>query len=317
MRPIRFIPDNTSIRFMWLRRYIFPLSAILSVVSVAIFIFIGPQYGIDFRGGTIVEIKPAVEPADIAGIRSMLTQLDLGEVQVQEVTDFTGETTVLIRVQQQPGGDEAQQEVIAKVRQAFGDTVEFRRVEVVGPRVSGELAYNGTIALLVTLVAIMIYVWFRFEWQFSIGAIIATLHDVLMTLGFFVVAGLDFNLASIAAILTIVGYSLNDTVVVYDRVRENLRKYKKMPISEILDRSVNETLARTSITGVTTLLALLALFFLGGQVIRGFVAAMIFGVVIGTYSSIFIAAPILIFFKLRPGRAEDVGTGVAETAGEA
>jgi preprotein translocase SecF subunit len=302
---------------MWLRRYIFPLSAILSVVSVAIFIFIGPQYGIDFRGGTIVEIKPAVELADIAGIRSMLTQLDLGEVQVQEVTDFTGETTVLIRVQQQPGGDEAQQEVVAKVRQAFGDTVEFRRVEVVGPRVSGELAYNGTIALLVTLVAIMIYVWFRFEWQFSIGAIVATLHDVLMTLGFFVVAGLDFNLASIAAILTIVGYSLNDTVVVYDRVRENLRKYKKMPISEILDRSVNETLARTSITGVTTLLALLALFFLGGQVIRGFVAAMIFGVVIGTYSSIFIAAPILIFFKLRPGRAEDVGTGVAETAGEA
>jgi preprotein translocase SecF subunit len=245
-----------------------------------------------------------------------MTGLNLGEVQVQEVTDFTGDTTVLIRIQQQPGGDEAQQEVITKVRQAFGGGVEFRRIEVVGPRVSGELAYNGTIALLVTLIAIMIYVWFRFEWQFSVGAIVATLHDVLMTLGFFVVAQLDFNLASIAAILTIVGYSLNDTVVVYDRVRENLRKYKKMSISEILDRSVNETLARTSITGLTTLLALLALFFFGGQVIRGFVAAMIFGVVIGTYSSIFIAAPILIFFKLRPGEKE-VGTGIAETAGEA
>jgi preprotein translocase SecF subunit len=316
MRPIRFVPDDTKFRFMWLRRWVFPLAVLLSIVSVAGFIFIGPQYGIDFRGGTIVEIKPAEELADIAGIRAMMTQLNVGEVQVQEVADFTGETTVLIRIQQQPGGDEAQQEVLTKVRQAFGDGVEFRRIEVVGPRVSGELAYNGTIALLVTLIAIMIYVWFRFEWQFSVGAIIATLHDVLLTLGFFVVARLDFNLASIAAILTIVGYSLNDTVVVYDRVRENLRKYKKMSISDILDRSVNETLARTSITGLTTLLALFALFFFGGQVIRGFVAAMIFGVVIGTYSSIFVAAPILIFFKLRPG-APEAGAEIAETTGEA
>ena len=316
MRPIRLIPDNTKIRFMWLRRYNFPLSAALSVLSVILFVFIGPQYGIDFRGGTLVEMKTAEQPADIGAIRATMTRLDVGEVQVQEVTEFGGEKSVLIRIQQQPGGDEAQQEVVVKVRQAFGDTVEFRRVEVVGPRVSGELATKGTIALLVTLAAIMVYVWFRFEWQFSVGAIIATVHDVLLTLGFFVVARLDFNLASIAAILTIVGYSLNDTVVVYDRIRENLRKYKKMPITEILDRSINETLARTTMTSLTTLLALLALFIFGGQVIRAFVAAMIFGVVIGTYSSIYIAAPVLIFFKLRPGRAEDVEAEAVETAGK-
>lgn len=301
---LRLIPDNTHIRFMWLRRINFPISVVLSILSLIAFFWIGPDYGIDFRGGSLIEIRP-VQQMDVGEVRSTLGALNLGDVQVQQVSDVVGgEPNILIRIEQQAGGDEAQQAAVTKVRDAFGDSVEFRRVEVVGPRVSSELAYNGTVALLVTLAAILVYVWFRFEWQFALGAIIATTHDVLMTLGFFVVAGLEFNISSIAAILTIVGYSLNDTVVVYDRIRENLRKFRKMPITELLDRSVNETLTRTVTTSLTTVLVLLALFIFGGTVIRSFVAAMIFGVVIGTYSSIYIAAPVLIFFNLRPGAAK-------------
>ncbi|MCB1488155.1 MAG: protein translocase subunit SecF, partial [Bauldia sp.] len=229
-------------------------------------------------------------------------------VQVQEVSDITSGTNILVRIQQQEGGDAAQQAALVKVREALGDSVDFRRIEVVGPRVSGELAYNGSLAMLLAMVGILIYVWFRFEWQFAVGAIICTTHDVLMTLGFFTVFQLEFNLSSLAALLTIVGYSLNDTVVVYDRIRENLRKFKKMPLAELIDRSINETLARTTMTSLTTVLALLALLIFGGSVIRSFVAAMIFGIVIGTYSSIFIAAPLLIYFKLRPaGDSGDAG----------
>ncbi len=307
MRKLRMIPDNTRIRFMWLRRFNFPASVFLSTLSVVLFIFIGPHYGIDFRGGSLIEMKPVTTPYNLASIRATLGGLNLGDVQVTEVSDAVSGTSVLVRVQQQPGGDAAQEAAIAKVRKAFGDTVDFRRVETVGPTVSSELAYDGTVALLVTMFAILAYVWFRFEWQFAVGAIVATAHDVLMTLGFFVVVKLDFDLSSIAAILTIVGYSLNDTVVVYDRIRENLRKYKKMPLPELLDRSVNETLSRTVMTSSTTFLALLALFIFGGEVIRSFVAAMLFGVIIGTYSSIYIAAPVLIYFRLRSGRATSEG----------
>ena len=320
MRKFRFIPDNTHIRFMWLRRINFPVSVVLSTLALILFFTIGPNFGIDFRGGTLIEIKPVDASYNLSDIRSQVNALNLGDVQVTEVTDLGAEKTVLIRIQQQEGGETAQQEAVAKVRDTFGDTVEFRRVESVGPRVSSELAYNGTVALLVTLVAILAYVWFRFEWQFAVGAIIATTHDVFLTLGFFVISQVDFSLSSIAAILTIVGYSLNDTVVVYDRIRENLRKYKKMPITELLDLSVNETLSRTTMTSFTTLLALLALFIFGGEVIRSFVAAMLFGVLIGTYSSIYIAAPVLIFFKLRPGGGSDAaeeGEAPAAAAGKA
>ncbi len=320
MRKIRFIPDNTTIPFMWLRRYNFPVSVFLSVLSLVLFFTIGPNFGIDFRGGTLIEIKPVSATYDLANIRATVNALNLGDVQVTEVSDVSAEKSVLIRIQQQEGGESAQQAAVAKVRTAFGDTMEFRRIESVGPRVSGELAYNGTVALLVTLVAILAYIWFRFEWQFAIGAIIATTHDVFLTLGFFVVSQIDFSLSSIAAILTIIGYSLNDTVVVYDRIRENLRKYKKMPIPDLLDRSMNETLARTTLTSFTTFLALLALFTFGGEVIRSFVAAMLFGVVVGTYSSIYIAAPVLIFFKLRPGgpnKEEPEGGDAAEAPGKA
>ncbi len=308
--PIRLVPDNTKIPFMRLRLVNFTISGVLAVASILLFIFVGPDYGIDFRGGTIIEIKPISEPADLASIRSTVTDLGLGDVQVTEVTDIDGETSILIRIQQQDGGETAQQDAIAKVRAAFGDTVEFRRVEIVGPRVSGELAFNGVIGMAVALFGILIYIWFRFEWQFAIGAIVSTLHDLIVTLGFFALFKLEFNLASIAALLTIVGYSLNDTVVVYDRIRETLRKYKKLPLADLIDRAINETLARTTVTGLTTLLALASLYFFGGEVISDFVLAMMFGVVIGTYSSIFIAAPMLIYFKLRPS---DMSAEEAET----
>ena len=301
MRKFRLVPDNTSYPFMWLRKFNFPISVFLSLLSLVLFFTVGPNYGIDFRGGTLIEVKPIAANYDLANIRTTVNSLNLGDVQVTEVSDISAEKSVLIRIQQQANGEAAQQAAVEKVRTAFGNTVEFRRVESVGPAVSSELASAGTIALLVTLIGILAYIWFRFEWQFAVGAIVATLHDVFLTLGFFVLSQVDFSLSSIAAILTIVGYSLNDTVVVYDRIRENLRKYKKMPIADLLDRSVNETLSRTTITSLTTFLVLLALFIFGGAVIRSFVAAMLFGVVVGTYSSIYIAAPVLIYFKLRPG----------------
>jgi preprotein translocase subunit SecF len=314
MRKLRLIPDNTHFRFMRARRSVFSISIALSVLSVIIFIAIGPQYGIDFKGGTLIEMKPLSEASELASVRSTLSELELGDVQVQEVSDLVTGTNIMVRIQTQEGGEEAQQAAIARVRTAFSEGMEFRRVEIVGPRVSSELAANGTKAIIVALIGILIYVWFRFEWQFAVGAVITTTHDVLMTLGFFTVFQLEFDLSSIAALLTILGYSLNDTVVIYDRIRENFRKFKKMPLSDLIDRSINETLARTTMTSVTTLIALGALFFFGGPVIASFVSAMIFGIVIGTYSSIFIAAPLLIYLNLRTGRPLDEGETAAEPA---
>jgi SecD/SecF fusion protein len=263
-----------------------------------LFATVNMNLGIDFKGGSLIEVQSKSEQADIGDIRARLNNLNLGDVQVQ---GFGTERDVLIRIEAQGGGENAEQTVITNVRSELESDYDFRRVEVVGPTVSGELARAGTIAVVSALLAILVYIWLRFEWQFAVGAIIATTHDVLLTIGMFVVTGLEFNLSSIAAILTIVGYSLNDTVVVYDRVRENLRRYKKMQLPELLDLSMNQTLPRTIQTSLTTLLALMALFFFGGEVLQSFVAAMIFGVVVGTYSSIFIAAPLLILFKLRPG----------------
>ena len=294
--PFKLVPDETAIKFMGFRRITFALSAFMSVAALVLFMTLNMNLGIDFKGGSIIEVQSRSGTADIADIRSRLSELNLGEVQVQE---FGDPSEVLIRVQAQDGGENAQQTVIEKVRGELEADYDFRRVEVVGPTVSSELAQAGTIAVLASLVAILFYIWVRFEWQFAVGAIIATLHDVIMTVGFFVITGIEFNLSSIAAILTIVGYSLNDTVVVYDRVRENLRRYKRMSLPQLLNESINQTLSRTTMTSLTTLLALLALFMFGGEVIRSFTAAMIFGVVIGTYSSIFIAAPLLILFKMR------------------
>ncbi|MCO5135310.1 MAG: protein translocase subunit SecDF [Phyllobacteriaceae bacterium] len=298
-RPVSFVPENTNIRFMKHRRISFPLSGLAMLASIALFFAVSLNFGIDFKGGTLVELQAKQEAADISDVRSRLGELNLGDVQVQE---FGSPREILVRVESQGTVDNAEQSVETLVRQTLEEDYEFRRVEVVGPTVSGELAQTGTLAVVAALIAIMIYIWFRFEWQFAVGAVVATLHDVILTIGMFAVLQLEFSLSSIAAVLTIVGYSLNDTVVVYDRIRENLRKYKKMPVPQLLDLSINNTLSRTILTSATTLVALLALYFLGGEVLAPFTFAMIFGIVVGTYSSIFIAAPILILFKLRPGQ---------------
>ena len=292
-----FIPHGTAIPFLPFRKIAFVGSGALIILSIALFLAAGLNYGIDFRGGTLIEIQTKDgEPADIRALRDTVGGLGLGDVQIQE---FGTPSDVLIRIERQPGGEKAQQTAVEKVRKALGDRVNYRRTEVVGPTVSGELKQSGAIAVIVAIMAVLIYIWFRFEWQFSLGAVAALVHDVLLTIGVFAALQLEFNLSIIAAILTIVGYSLNDTVVVYDRVRENLRKYKKMPLEELLDRSLNDTLSRTILTSVTTLLALVSLYAFGGEVIRGFTFAMIWGVVVGTYSSIFIAAPMLLILGVK------------------
>lgn len=289
--------DGTNIGFMGFRKYTFIITAILSIGSIAGFATKGMNLGIDFKGGSIIELKAKEGAADLGDIRERLSELNLGEIQAQ---GFGDPSSALVRVQAQEGGENAEQSAVNLIRSELQDSYEFRRVEVVGPSVSGELTTMATLGVLASLGAILFYIWIRFEWQFALGAIIATLHDVILTLGLFVFTGIEFNLTSIAAVLTIVGYSLNDTVVVYDRMRENLRRYKKMPLAVLIDTSINTTLSRTILTSATTLIALLALYLFGGEVIRSFTFAMLFGVGVGTFSSIYIAAPVLIAFKLRP-----------------
>ncbi|VAW19249.1 Protein translocase subunit SecD [hydrothermal vent metagenome] len=293
---LRLIPEGTHIPFMAWRKVAIGISVAAMVGSVAIFSFGGLNLGIDFKGGSSVEIQALQGNADIADIRSRIGSLGLGDIQVQE---FGTPKEVLIRIEAQTGGDTAQQAAVRKVTEALSSDYDIRRVEVVGPTVSGELAIAGIIAVVVAMGAVLIYIWARFEWQFAVGAIVALIHDVTLTIGLYSLIGFEFNLSSIAAILTIVGYSLNDTVVVYDRVREYLRKFRKIKVSELIDMSINSMLSRTTLTSFTTILALLALVFFGGEVIRGFTISMTWGVVVGTYSSIFIAAPILIFFGLK------------------
>ena len=290
---------NSKIKFLSLRKPAFILSLTLIICSVLIYSFKGLNFGIDFRGGTLIEVETS-ESENLSNLRSILNNLELGDIQVQE---FGSAKNILIRVEQQVGGDQVQQNVVNIVKTALNTSlssdVNFRRTEVVGPKVSSELIKAGVIAIVVAVFAMLVYIWFRFEWQFSLGAVIALIHDVLLTLGIFSLLQLEFNLSIIAAILTIVGYSMNDTVVVYDRVRENLRKYRKKEIIDLLNISINETLSRTIMTSVTTLLALLSLYIFGGSVIKGFTFAMIWGVLVGTYSSIFIAAPLLNYLKVK------------------
>jgi preprotein translocase subunit SecF len=300
MRLLRIVPDDTKFDFMRFRRISFPLSAALSIVAMLLYFFHGLNFGIDFRGGTLMEVQSKVGAADLAKMRATLGSLDLGEVQLQQ---FGTPQDVLIRLAEQPGGDAAQQEAVRKVRGALGDEVLYRRVEVVGPRVSSELLSYGVIGLICAILGILIYLWFRFEWQFALGAMIANVHDLVLTIGFMSLAQIDFDLTSIVALLTILGYSLNDTVVIYERIREMLRRYKKMPMSDQLNAKGNQTLSRSVITHVTVTLALLALLLFGGQAIHSFTATMMFGVVlVGTYTSIFIAAPILIYLGVGTGR---------------
>ncbi len=312
---LRIVPDDTKFDFMRFRRISFPISAALSIVAILLYFFHGLNFGIDFVGGTLIEVQSKSGPADLAKMRAALSGLGLGEVQLQE---FGGPADVLIRVAQQPGGEAVQQAAIGKVREALGSEVDYRRVEVVGPRVSSELLAMSTIGLGLAIFAILIYLWFRFEWQFSLGAMIANVHDLVLTIGYMSLTQIDFDLSSIAALLTILGYSLNDTVVIYDRIREMLRRYKRMSMPDLLNISVNSTLSRSIITHVTVTLALLALLFFGGHAIHSFVATMIFGVVlVGTYTSVFIAAPILIYLGVGTTRMEAEEATGQETASSA
>ncbi len=293
---VSLVPQDTKIPFMAWRKIAMAFSVLAIIGSLGVYGAKGLNMGIDFLGGSAVEVQAVVGEADIADIRTRVGALGLGDVQVQ---GFGTPIDVLIRVEAQSGGDTAQQDAVRAVTDALGEDYEIRRVEVVGPTVSGELAVAGAIAVFVAIFAVLIYIWFRFEWQFAVGAVIALVHDVILTIGLYALIGFEFNLSSIAAILTIVGYSLNDTVVVYDRVREYLRKFRKIKVSDIINMSINSMLSRTLLTSVTTALALMALVVFGGEVIRGFTISMTWGVLVGTYSSIFIAAPILIFFGLK------------------
>jgi preprotein translocase subunit SecF len=301
VRLLRIVPDDTKFDFMRFRRISFPVSAMLSIAAIALYFFHGLNFGIDFIGGTLIEVQTKAGPADLAKMRATIGSLQLGEFQLQQ---FGAPDDVLIRISEQPGGDEAQQAAVQKVRGALGSEVDYRRVEVVGPSVSTELLAYGTIGLVLAIVAILIYLWFRFEWQFALGAMIANVHDLVLTVGFMSLTRIDFDLTSIAALLTILGYSLNDTVVIYDRIREMLRRYKRMPMPDLLNASVNATLSRSIVTHVTVAMSLLALLLFGGQAIHSFTATMMFGVVlVGTYTSVFIASPILIYLGVGRGRS--------------
>lgn len=309
-----FFPHGTRIDFMRWKGICFGLSVLAMVVSLALFATKGFNYGVDFKGGSMIEVQSKSGAADLSSIREKIGALGLGDVQIQNIG---AATNVLIRVEQQPGGEKAQQETLSKVIAALGTGYEQRRVEVVGPAVSSELRTTGIIATLASIFAIILYVWFRFEWQFALGTVVALTHDVLVTAGIFSLFQMEFDLSIVAALLTILGYSVNDTVVVSDRIRENLRKFKKTDLTELLNLSINETLSRTILTGATTIAVLIALYVFGGDVIRNFTFAMLFGVVIGTYSSIFIAAPLLGYLGVKRDWSEagkDVKGGAARKA---
>jgi preprotein translocase SecF subunit len=304
MRPLIVIRRTPQIDFMAWHKLGLAFSLLLTLSSIVAFLTLGLNYGIDFMGGTLIEVRVAPGPADLADMRQKLDALHLGEPSLQ---GFGPATDVLIRLPRQPGGDAEQERAVQLVRQALGPGVDYRRVEVVGPSVGSELIRAGVLATVLALLAIAAYIWFRFEWQFGVGGMISTLHDVITTVGLFALFQLEFNLTTLAAILTIAGYSVNDTVVIYDRVREVMQKHRTMPFRDLINLALNETLSRTILTVSTVALAVLSLLFLGGQVLRGFSIAMLWGIVIGTYSSLFIAAPIL--YYVRPNRA-----GIARSA---
>ncbi len=308
---MRLVPETTSVDFLSARRWAIGGSIAAGLGAVAVAATLGLNFGIDFRGGTMIELRTA-EPADLAAIRSEVTAMDLGDVQIQS---FGTERDVLVRVEEQSTGEEEGMAVAQQLSERLVEVfpgAEIRRTEVVGPKVSGELLIAGATAIALAVLAVLIYIWLRFEWQFGLGAVLALVHDVTLTIGLFAITQIEFNLAIIAAILTIVGYSLNDTVVVYDRVRENLRKYKKMDLAELLNLSINGTLARTVMTSVTTLVALGAMAALGPPVIQGFTLAMIWGIVIGTYSSVFVAAALLLWLGVKRdwSTAEEAKAGI-------
>ena len=296
MRLLRLWPDESHFDFMRFRRVTFPLSAVMSVVTVLLFVTVGLNFGIDFKGGTLVELqaKPG-QTADVAEIRHTANGFGFGETEVQELG---GEGQVLVRFPLQ-AGEQGQTAVMQKAHAAFDAQYDFRRTETVGPRVSGELVQSGTIGVVLSVLAVLLYLWFRFERELALGAIVGTLHDIVLTVGIFIITRIEFNMTSIAAILTIVGYSLNETVVVFDRTRELMRRYKTIPVVELLNLSINSTMSRTVMTSLSTTLSLVALVLFGGEAIKGFAVVMLCGVVICTYSAIFVSTPALIYIGLR------------------
>ena len=284
-----FFPHGTHLDFMRWKGICLALSIVAMLASLGLFLTKGLNYGVDFKGGSLIEVQAKSGTADLSTVRQKLGALGLGDVQVQS---FGAPSDVLIRVEEQPGGDKAQQDALAKVVAALGDGFTQRRVEVVGPAVSSELRTTGIIAVLASIVAIILYVWFRFEWQFAAGTIIALTHDVLVTVGLFSLFSLEFDLSIVAALLTILGYSVNDTVVIFDRIRERFRSMRKAAPAEVIDRAINETLGRTIIVAGCALSSVLFLAVLGGETLRGFGVALAIGIVIGTYSSIYVAGTI-------------------------
>ncbi|MEM6307070.1 MAG: protein translocase subunit SecF [Pseudomonadota bacterium] len=303
---LRLVKQGTNFDFFKRWKLWLGISAVMMVVAFASFALQGLNFGIDFRGGTTIRTE-SPQPVDVAAYRAALEALELGDISITEVFDPTfrpDQNVALISIQAQDGQESVTGDVVDQVRDALlvidpTMITPFPSVESVGPTVSGELIQTAALAVIAAIAAVLIYIWLRFEWQFALGAVLALVHDVILTIGIFSELQIRFDLAIIAALLTIVGYSLNDTVVVFDRVRENLRRYKKKPLAEVLNLSINETLSRTFMTSVTTLLALISLFVLGGDVIRGFVFAMIWGVIIGTYSSIFVASAALLFLGVK------------------
>jgi preprotein translocase subunit SecF len=295
---LKLVPSETKVDFFKLSKITFTASIIGMIVALVLFFLLGLNFGIDFRGGTTIRTDASI-PIEVSTYRSALSKLDLGDVSITEVFDPTkpDQNVAQIRIEQQENEGSATVKTVKAVQAALltiDSKMTFPSIESVGPKVSGELIRTAVIAVIAAIFAVLFYIWLRFEWQFSVGAVAALIHDIVLTIGIFSLLQIKFDLAIIAALLTIVGYSLNDTVVVFDRVRENLRKYKKMELQKVLNLSINETLSRTVMTSVTTLLALTSLFVLGGDVIRGFVFAMIWGVIVGTYSSVFIASNILL-----------------------
>ena len=300
---MKIFPSDTKIDFIGKRFMAFALSGFLILASLFLLSTKGLNYGIDFTGGTLVEIKVPDAAPDLGALRNGLNDLGLGAMSIQE---FGAPDDLLIRMPEQEAGKEDRAEVQNQALQTLKDylgsqfeSVDYRRTEFVGPQVGEELKKQGIYAVLFSILGMLAYIWFRFEWQFSVAAIVALIHDSLATIGLFALTQMEFNLSTVAAILMIAGYSINDTVVVFDRIRENLRKFKKMPIFDLLNNAINQTLSRTLMTSVTTLLALVALWTFGGEVIRGFVNALIFGILIGTYSSVFVASPVLTFLNIR------------------
>lgn len=309
---LKYLPQDTRFDFVGKRAAALMVSGLLLLASLGSLAYQSLNFGIDFAGGILIEVQTP-EKADVGAIRDTLSGLNLGDI---AVTTF-GESgrDVTIRIGEQEGGDEAQTAALDRVKDALGSGVEYRRVEVVGPKVGSELVRDGALAIGLSILAISAYIWLRFEWQFALGAMAALIHDVVTTVGIFSILQLSFDLTVVAALLTIAGYSINDTVVQYDRVRENLRRYKKMDLATLLNLSLNQVLSRTLLTSGTTLLAVLALFFFGGEVLRGFSFALIWGVVVGTYSSFYVAMPLLLYFDIRREDDEDpVEAAAAKTA---